>query len=64
MLKNYHGSINSDKITFLGKYDKFDKFYDLVSKYSKIDFIEDNINSLTSYQSQSFSILNENNIRK
>ena len=64
VLKNYHVSINSDKIIFLGKYDRFDKFYNLVSKYSKIDFIEDNINSLTSYQSQSFSILNENNIRK
>ena len=64
VLKNYHGSINSDKIIFLGKYDRFDKFYNLVSKYSKIDFIEDNINSLASYESQSFSILNENNIRK
>ena len=64
VLKNYHVSINSDKIIFLGKYDRFDKFYNLVSKYSKIDFIEDNINSLASYESQSFSILNENNIRK
>ena len=64
VLKNYHGSINSDKIIFLGKYERFNKFYDLVSKYSKIDFIEDNINSLASHESRSFSILNENNIRK
>ena len=64
MLKNYHVSIKSDKIIFLGKYDRFDKFYNRVLKYSKIDFTEDNINSLASYESQSFSILNENNIRK
>ena len=64
LLKNYHGSTNSDKIIFLGKYERFNKFYDLVSKYSKIDFIEDNINSLASHESRSFSILNENNIRK
>ncbi len=64
VLKNYNASIKSNKIIFLGKYERFDKFYDLVSKYSKIDFIEENINSLVSYESQSFSILNENNIRK
>ena len=64
VLKNYHVAIKSDKIIFLGKYDRFDKFYNLVSKYSKIDFIEDNINSLASHESRSFSILNENNIRK
>ena len=40
------------------------KFYDLASKYSKIEFIEDDINFLISYKSQSFLILNENNIRK
>ena len=57
LLKNYHGSTTSDKIIFLGKYDRFDEFYDLVSKYSKIDFIEENINSLVSYESQYFSIL-------
>ena len=64
VLKNYNASIKLNKIIFLGKYERFDKFYDLVSKYSKIDFIEENINSLVSYESQSFSILNENNIRK
>ena len=64
VLKNYQGSINSDKIIFLGKYERFNKYYNLASKYSKIDFIEDDINSLISYKSQSFLILNENNIRK
>ena len=64
LLKNYHWSTTSDKIIFLGKHERFDKFYDLVSKYSNIDFIEENINSLVSYESQFFSILNENNIRK
>ena len=64
VLKNYQGSIDSDKIIFLGKYERFKKFYDLASKYSKIEFIEDDINFLISYESQSFLILNENNIRK
>ncbi len=64
VLKNYQGSINSDKIIFLGKYERFNKYYNLASKYSKIDFIEDDINFLISYKSQSFLILNENNIRK
>ena len=64
VLKNYQGSINSDKIIFLGKHERFIKFYDLASKYSKIEFIEDDINFLISYKSQSFLILNENNIRE
>ncbi len=64
VLKNYQRSIDSDKIIFLGKYERFNKFYDLVSKYSKIEFIEEDINFLISYRSQSFLILNENNIRK
>ena len=64
VLKNYQGSINSDKIIFLGKHERFNKFYNLASKYSKIEFIEDDINFLISYKSQSFFILNENNIRK
>ena len=64
VLKNYQRSIDSDKIIFLGKYERFKKFYDLASKYSKIEFIEDDINFLISYESQSFLILNENNIRK
>ena len=64
VLKNYQGSIKSDKIIFLGKYEKFNKFYDLALKYSKIDFIEDEVNFLINYESQSFSVLNENNIRK
>tara|TARA_B100001057_G_scaffold149930_1_gene149823 strand:- start:666 stop:1415 length:750 start_codon:yes stop_codon:yes gene_type:complete len=64
VLKNYQGSVNSDKIIFLGKHERFNKYYDLASKYSKIDFIDDDVNFLVSHESKSFSILNENNIRK
>tara|TARA_A100000164_G_C21890801_1_gene765307 strand:- start:306 stop:1055 length:750 start_codon:yes stop_codon:yes gene_type:complete len=64
VLKNFQSSYINDKIIFLGKYEKFEKFYNLTSKYSKIDFIENDIHNLLNFKEHFFSILNENNIRK
>ena len=64
VLKNFQSSYINDKIIFLGKYEKFEKFYNLASKYSKIDFIENDIHNLLNFREHFFSILNENNIRE
>ena len=62
VLKNYEGSNENDKIIFLGKFEAFDDYYNIASKYSKIEFIEDN-NIHVLHDSPFFSIINENYIR-
>ena len=63
VLKNYEGSNKKDKITFLGKFERFENYYNIASKYSEIDFIVYNNNSSESHESPFFSIINENYIR-
>ena len=63
VLKNYEGSIENDKIIFLGKFEAFNDYYSIASKYSKIEFIEDDNNIQVLHDSPFFSIINENNIR-
>tara|TARA_B100000989_G_scaffold134209_1_gene99744 strand:- start:793 stop:1542 length:750 start_codon:yes stop_codon:yes gene_type:complete len=63
VLKNFQSSYKKDKIIFLGKYEKFQKFYNHACKYCEIEFIENDIHSLINFKKHSFSILNENNIR-
>ena len=47
----------------MGKHEIFEKYYDLASKYSKIDFIEDDSHSIINFDEHFFSILDENNFR-
>jgi len=63
VLKNYEGSNKTHKITFLGKFEEFKDYYDIASKYSLIEFIEDNNNSYAINYSPFFSIINEDYIR-
>ena len=63
VLKNYESSNKSDKIIFLGKFEKFKDYYDIASKYSIIDFVDLTNNSSLIIDSPFFSIVNENYIR-
>ena len=63
VLKNYESSNKSDKIIFLGKFEKFKDYYDVASKYSIIDFVDLTNNSSIINDSPFFSIVNENYIR-
>jgi hypothetical protein len=63
VLKNYESSNKTDKIIFLGKFEKFKDYYDIASKYSVIDFIDFPNNSSIINDSPFFSIVNENYIR-
>ena len=63
VLKNYESSNKTDKIIFLGKFEKFKDYYDIASKYSVIDFIDFANNSSIINDSPFFSIVNENYIR-
>jgi len=63
VLKNFQSSVKKDKIIFMGKHEIFEKYYDLASKYSKIDFIEDDSHSIINFDEHFFSILDENNFR-
>ena len=63
VLKNFQSSIKKDKIIFIGKHEIFDKYYNLASKYSRIDFIEDSAHSILNFEDNFFSVINANNIR-
>jgi hypothetical protein len=63
VLKNYESSNKSDKIIFLGKFEKFIDYYEIASKYSIIDFVDLTNNSSIINDSPFFSIVNENYIR-
>ena len=63
VLKNYESSNKTDKIIFLGKFEKFKDYYDISSKYSAIDFVDFTNNSSIINDSPFFSIVNENYIR-
>ena len=63
VLKNYESSNKSDKIIFLGKFEKFKDYYEIASKYSIIDFVDLTNNSSIINDSPFFSIVNENYIR-
>ena len=63
-MKNYEVSSKKDKIIFLGKYEKYLEYYEIVSKYSQLDYIIDNSNSKLNIKSPFFSYLNEDNIRQ
>ena len=64
VMKNYEVSSKKDKIIFLGKYEKYLEYYEIVSKYSQLDYIIDNSNSKLNIKSPFFSYLNEDNIRQ
>ena len=63
VLKNFQSSIKKDKIIFIGKHEMFDNYYNLASKYSRIDFIEDGAHSILNFEDNFFSVINANNIR-
>jgi hypothetical protein len=63
VLKNFQSSIKKDKIIFIGKHEMFDNYYNLASKYSRIDFIEDDTHSILNFEENFFSVINANNIR-
>jgi len=63
VLENFQSSIKKDKIIFIGKHKIFDKYYNLASKYSKIDFIEGDTHFLLNFKEHFFSVINANNIR-
>jgi len=63
VLKNFQSSVKKDKIIFIGKHEIFDKYYNLASKYSRIDFIEDDSHSILNFDEHSFSVIDANNIR-
>jgi hypothetical protein len=63
VLKNFQSSIKNDKIIFIGKHEIFDKYYNLASKYSRIDFVEDGAHSILNFEDNFFSVINANNIR-
>jgi len=58
VFKNFEGQEKSNEIIFIGNFEKFNKYYELVSKYNKIEFIQDDFND-----ENIFPILNENYIR-
>ena len=64
VMKNYEVSSKKDKIIFLGKYEKYLEYYEIVNKYSQLDYIIDNTNSKLNIKSPFFSYLNEDNIRQ
>ena len=63
VLKNFQSSIKKDKIIFIGKHEILDEYYNLASKYSRIDFIEDDAHSIINFEEKFFSVINANNIR-
>ena len=63
VLNNYESTNKTDKIMFLGKYEKFKDYYEIASKYSIIDFVDFTNNSSIINDSLFFSIVNENYIR-
>ena len=63
VLENFQSSIKKDKIIFIGKHEIFDKYYNLASKYSRIDFIEDDAHFILNFEENFFSVINANNIR-
>ena len=63
VLENFQSSIKKDKIIFLGKHEIFDNYYNLASKYSRIDFVEDGAHSILNFEDNFFSVINANNIR-
>ena len=63
VLKNFQSSIKKDKIIFIGKHEILDEYYNLASKYSRIDFIEDDAHSILNFEENFFSVINANNIR-
>ena len=63
VLKNFQSSIKKDKIVFIGKHAIFDKYYNLASKYSRIDYIKDDTHSILNFEEKFFSVINANNIR-
>ena len=63
VMKNYEVSSKKDKIIFLGKYEKYLEYYEIVNNYSQIDYIIDNSNSKFNIKSPFFSYLNDDNIR-
>ena len=64
VMKNYEVSSKKDKIIFLGKYEKYLEYYEIVNKYSQLDYIIDNSISKLNIKSPFFSYLNEDNIRQ
>ena len=60
---DYLSSIKKDKIIFIGKHEILDKYYNLASKYSRIDFIEDDAHSILNFEEKFFSVIHANNIR-
>ena len=63
VLENFQSSIKKDKIIFIGKHEIFDNYYNLASKYSRIDFVEDGAHSILNFEDNFFSVINANNIR-
>ena len=63
VLKNFQSSIKKDKIIFIGKHAIFDKYYNLASKYSRIDYIKDDTHLILNFEEKFFSVINANNIR-
>ena len=63
VLKNFQRSIKKDKIIFIGRHEIFDKYYNLASKYSSIEFIEDDTHSILNFKEKFFSVINAHNIR-
>jgi len=64
VMKNYEISNEKDKIIFLGRYDKYSEYYEIVNKYSKLDYIHDDSGNQFNSKSPFFSYLNEDNFRK
>jgi len=63
VLKNFQRSIKKDKIIFIGRHEIFDKYYNLASKYSSIEFIEDDTHFILNFEEKFFSVINADNIR-
>tara|TARA_B100000575_G_scaffold175844_1_gene140987 strand:- start:20888 stop:21634 length:747 start_codon:yes stop_codon:yes gene_type:complete len=60
VVKNFESLNDKEKIIFLGKFNRYNDYYKSASKFSKIDFIENNNFSLLEYKSEYYSVLNEN----
>ena len=63
VLENFQSSIKKDKIIFIGRHEIFDKYYNLASKYSSIEFIKDDTHSILNFEEKFFSVINADNIR-
>ena len=63
VLKNFQSSIKKDKIIFIGKHEIFDNYYNLASKYSSIDFIEDDTHFIVNFEENFYSVIHADNIR-